>query len=146
MSSKKYLARFLTTLCALFFICGQVWAQNIPLTVARSYYLSTSGNDKNPGTISAPFKTITKVNGIRFKAGDALYFKSGHIFKGTLTITAGSLGNKNRPIVIASYGMGKATINGDSVRAISLYKTAYVTIKNLKLTGLGRKTGNREMV
>ncbi len=144
MSSKKYLARFLTTLCALFFICGQVWAQNIPLTVARSYYLSTSGNDKNPGTISAPFKTITKVNGIRFKAGDALYFKSGHIFKGTLTITAGSLGNKNRPIVIASYGMGKATINGDSVRAISLYKTAYVTIKNLKLTGLGRKTGNRE--
>ncbi len=55
-----------------------------------------------------------------------------------------SAGDKSHPIVIASYGNGKAIISADSMRAVSLYKTGYIIVKNIKLSGLGRKTGNRE--
>ncbi len=110
----------------------------------RAWYISIKGNDNNPGTIAAPFKTIKKVNGLHLSPGDAVYFKAGETFKGTLTISLGSAGSQNYPIVISSYGNGKAIISADSARAISVYKTSYVTIKNLKMVGLGRKTGNHE--
>ena len=46
--------------------------------------------------------------------------------------------------MFSSYGKEVAIINADSVRAISVYKTSHVFITDLKLQGLGRKTGNRE--
>lgn len=93
--------------------------------------------------MAAPFKTIRKINGIHLNAGDAVYFKSGQVFSGTIKL-GNIAGSKAKQIVLSSYGAGKAVINGDSVTAISLYKARFVTIRNLKLTGLGRKTGNRQ--
>ncbi len=43
---------------------------------ATTYYVSTTGNNSNPGTSSQPFRTIEK--GVRsISAGDTLYVKSG---------------------------------------------------------------------
>jgi hypothetical protein len=45
--------------------CGQA--------LATSYYVSPAGSDTNPGTSTAPWQTIAKVNQASFFAGDQLY-------------------------------------------------------------------------
>jgi len=124
----------------MIFVAVQTRGQN----ANRSYYVSLGGNDDGPGTQASPFKTIRKINNLRLRAGDRVYFKGGEIFKGTLTVLPGAKGDKHAPLLITSYGNGNATIRADSLRGISLFKAQYVMIKNLKLEGLGRKAGNRE--
>jgi hypothetical protein len=142
-SFKIYLATGCVVLCSLISFYQQSIAG--PRTGAyHQYFVSVTGNDNNPGTRISPFKTIKKINRLHLTTGDAVYFKSGETFTGTLIISGVNTGNRSNPIVIASYGKGRATISADSLRAVSLYKTSYVTIKNLKLVGSGRKTGNRE--
>jgi hypothetical protein len=143
MRSKKYLFICCIIFFAAFFISLQVVAKQ-KIQLNNTYYVSPSGNDDNAGSITAPFKTIAKVNSLNLKPGDALYFKAGEVFNGTINIGLANTGNINHPIIISSYGKGKAVINADSVSAIHLYMVRYIMIKNLKLTGLGRKNGNRE--
>ena len=140
---KKYLPGSLAALFAIFFIGTNCIAQQKKADYTK-YYVSNSGNDKNPGTISAPFKSIKKINSLRIRPGTIVYFKAGEIFKGTLIIRVDQAGASDQWIGFSSYGGGKATLNADSGRAISIYKSANVMVRNLKLTGLGRKTGNRE--
>ncbi len=142
MIYKVYLAIWVFFCCA---IC--VFSQSIAqtkITGNRAYYVSNSGNDSGGGTKESPYKTIAKINTIKLNPGDGVFFKAGETFKGTLAIGAESHGSWQASINISSYGKGKAIIDGDSVRAISLYKTKYILIENIKLIGLGRKTGNRE--
>lgn len=48
-----------------------------PLSVnGNTYYVSPTGNDNNAGTITAPFKTIGKLNNI-LVAGDVAYIRGG---------------------------------------------------------------------
>jgi hypothetical protein len=109
----------------------------------RAYYVSAAGNDASRGTLTAPFKTIGKVNTISLHPGDAVYFKAGDVFKGTLVISD-TKGSKAHPVIIGSYGKGRAIISADSVGAVRIYQTQFIRIRHLKLAGLGRKTGNRE--
>jgi hypothetical protein len=70
------------------------------------YYLdATSGNDANDGRSSVtPWKTIAKVNGYTFSAGDRIFFKRGEIWRESLTVpgdhlTFGAYGTGNKPII-----------------------------------------------
>ncbi|HXD08500.1 MAG TPA: hypothetical protein VN653_00455, partial [Anaerolineales bacterium] len=38
----------------------------------NSYYVATTGNDANPGTVSAPFKTFARAGSV-LQPGSALY-------------------------------------------------------------------------
>jgi hypothetical protein len=143
MNFKNWLLRCSAVLCTVFFICEKCAAQAEKI-ITQHYYVANSGDDNNPGTRWAPFKTIQKINSLSLKPGAAVYFKAGEVFKGTLVIGANKAGSKTRPVAISSYGKGMATISSDSLRAISVYKTSHIVIINLKLKGLGRKTGNRE--
>jgi hypothetical protein len=110
-------------------------------THSRSYYVSASGNDANPGTRPAPFKTIGKINSLSLSAGDTVYFRSGEVFNGSLLITNGD-GSLSKPIVFTSYGSKYATIDGKDSVGINIYKGNYIKIQRLALVGSGRKTGN----
>ncbi|MGZ3873490.1 MAG: right-handed parallel beta-helix repeat-containing protein [Mucilaginibacter sp.] len=107
------------------------------------YYVSVRGNDANEGTKAFPFKTINKINSLVIKAGDKIFFEGGQTFIGSLKM-ADVAGDKLHPVVISSYGPGRAVINADSTTAIVLAKTKYINIFNLHLKGAGRKNGNRE--
>ena len=82
---------------------------------ATNYYFSTvSGDDsrtpaqaQNPST---PWKTISKLNAYfsALKPGDAVLFKRGETFYGSMTITKS--GAANSPIVIAAYGSGNKPV------------------------------------
>lgn len=80
---------------------------------ATTYYVdATAGNDANTGTtITAPWKTIAKVNATKFMAGDFILFKSGCTWQEQLTVQ--SSGNADNPITFGAYSTGaKPVISG----------------------------------
>jgi len=109
---------------------------------AHTYYVSNDGYDENAGTKAKPFKSIDKVNTLHLLAGDTVYFISGQIFKGTLSLVQGIEGSSKKPVIVASYGKGSAMIDAKDSTAIKVYKASYLKIQNLKLIGSGRKDGN----
>lgn len=105
----------------------------------RFYYVSKTGNDKNSGSKTKPFKTIARVNKLTALPGDAVYFNGGETFNGTLSITL--RGTKAKPVVLSSYGKGRAVINGGNKHAMLLGGN-YFRLHNINAKGAGRKTGN----
>src|SRR5690606_7028021 len=98
---------------------------------AANYYFSqVSGNDsrtsqeaQNPNT---PWKSIDKLNAVfnTLQPGDAIYFKRGETFFGTIHINkSGTAGN---PIKIGAYGSGPKPVI-----------TSLVAISNWKSVGAG---------
>ncbi len=82
---------------------------------AKDYYLSNSGNDKSKGT--SPDKsiaTIERLNTIKLKPGDRVFFKSGDTFTGTIYITQS--GKEGRPVLFSSYGEGEKPVISGSVK------------------------------
>lgn len=108
-------------------------------TLLSTYYVSTTGSDSAAGTSTATaWKTIGKVNSIAFKAGDQILFKGGSTFTGMIYLDALDKGTTSAPIVVGSYGTGRATINGGSGSAFYGYNTAGFSLKNLNFKGSGR--------
>jgi hypothetical protein len=107
-----------------------------------TYYIDAqSGNDANPGTQKNPFKSIERVNSLKLQAGNSVFFAGGQTFAGTLRLK-GLTGKKEQPIVIGSFGNGRAILNGGSGNAIQAESCSYLLVKNLVVTGNGRLTGN----
>ena len=80
---------------------------------ASTYYVdATGGNDANSGTsVDAAWKTIAKVNGATFAAGDQILFKRGEVWRESLVPP--SSGASGAPIVFDAYGTGEApTLTG----------------------------------
>ncbi len=122
-----------STLSILLFYCT---ADNSKST----FYVNVkTGNDRYPGTIKKPLKTISELNKrIQIRPGN-IYFAGGDSFEGTLLLnnvkTADSL-------IISSYGVGRAEIDGGDNEAIRIDSGKFICIKNLYLSGSGRKDGN----
>ncbi len=71
----------------------------------RRYYLdSHHGDDKSPGTMEAPWRTLAKIDRCAFQPGDSVFFARGSDFKGGFVIA--SSGTIKKPIVFSSYGVG----------------------------------------
>lgn len=68
-----------------------------------SYYVDVvSGNDNNPGTLEAPWKSLKKASVAPLKAGDALLLKCGSIWRDSLEITSATA--KEGGFLISGYG------------------------------------------
>jgi hypothetical protein len=107
------------------------------------YYVSPSGNDAYSGTsTSSPWKTITKVNSRNFN-GDTILFLGGSTFYGQLYFTTTDIGTSSKPIVIGSYGTGKAKISSDTLSGLLIYNAAGFVVKDLVFTGGSRLTNKR---
>lgn len=140
MNFNKYITCYFLASFAVFLINTPVFADHPP--GSRVYYVSLSGNDKNPGTKAAPFRTIGKVNALRLMAGDTVYFKSGQTFNGSLLLIQGINGTLNKPVVITSSGNVHAIINAKDSVGIEVDKGTHVKLLHLSVLGSGRKTGN----
>ncbi len=110
----------------------------------HSYFLSSSGNDGDKGSKAHPWRTINRLNAVRLHPGDTVFLQAGQTFEGSLDIKAASSGTREHPVVITSYGKGKAVINSGDRYAIGLYQAKYISITDLQLAGSGRKNGNKE--
>ena len=81
-----------------------------------TYYVdATNGDDLNGGlSQSTAWKTIAKVNSLKFQSGDYILFKRGDIWREQLTIP--SSGTPDYPITFGGYGRGhKPAINAANV-------------------------------
>jgi len=76
---------------------------------AKEYYVSTAGNDQNPGTLSNPFRTINKGVSI-LKPGDILYVRTGTYVE---EIYNGQSGTEKSPITIMAYPGESPIIDGE---------------------------------
>ena len=104
----------------------------------KTYYLSPSGNDGNSGLlITSAWKTISKINTINFQPGDKILFEGNQIFTGTIDLDASDIGNASNPIIISSYGNGKATINSGTARGLHGYNVQGIEVRSLVFIGNG---------
>ncbi len=111
---------------------------------ATDFYVTSSGNDTNPGTGERPWATIRVVNDHRFGPGDRLFFEGGATFKGELRLGRDDSGAEGQPVIVTSYGHGRATLTGGTGRAISCDGCRFIAFRNLDLAGDGRKSGNTD--
>lgn len=128
---------FLLFICIAFFSCNEH-----SKTEGNQYYLSASGNDGGKGTKDDPWKTLAHINSIGLQPGDAVFLNGGDTFTGLLIIDSADKGVADAPVIINSYGNGKAIISGTDSIALAINYTSNVLVKNLILTGCGRKDGN----
>jgi len=127
-------------LCGRAFVCAVfVWLCALS-AFPTDYYVSPSGDDNSAGTALDPWRTIDRVNKNSYSAGDRIFFESGTIFTGTLTFTNSSAGTPSSPILVTSYGTGRATISAGSGPGIFVYNTAGFFITNLNVVGASGNT------
>ena len=107
-----------------------------------AFYFSENGDDTNEGSAAHPLKTIAFLNKMDLHAGDTLCLKGGESFNGTIIFDSIVSGSQEKPVIVTSYGNGKAIINAGDSSAISLYQANNLIFKNLTLVGSGRKKGN----
>ena len=107
--------------------------------LATNYYISATGNNLNDGSMNAPWRTIGKVNGQSFQPGDHVYFEGGSTFLGTIHLNMDDQGTSENPIVISSYGSGKATIQSPTMFDDGIYisNTSGIVIQSLIISGQG---------
>lgn len=78
---------------------------------AADYYVSPTGNDDHPGTLSQPFKTI-KGNFWRLKAGDNMILRGGVYEGDRIYLGTSQSGTASSPITFKAYQNEKPVLNG----------------------------------
>lgn len=111
---------------------------------ASIYYIDAStGNDANTGlTQKNAWKTLDKANNFTFMAGDRILLKGGITFVGSLKLKS-LQGKRVFPVIISSYGSGRAIISSGDSAAINSISCEYLMVKNLICNGSGRLNGNK---
>jgi len=104
---------------------------NAPTTLTgNSYYVSTTGNDANPGTVSAPFKTFAKASSV-LQAGSTLYIYAG-VYNERLKIS--NSGTSTAGISVKAYnGLVIIDMNNSAASGIEL-SGSYITVSGLEVT------------
>ncbi|WP_165390728.1 right-handed parallel beta-helix repeat-containing protein [Pseudoduganella lutea] len=104
---------------------------------AAGYYLdSAAGSDDNPGTRERPWKSIERANRAVLKPGEGLYFARGRSWAGALRVAQS--GTERQPIVVSSYGKGRAPRLSNPFHAWSMGRVievfgSHVVVENLYL-------------
>jgi parallel beta-helix repeat protein len=100
---------------------------------AATYYVATSGNDANPGTIAAPFKTVSKA-ALVVVPGDVVNVRGGVYYE---RVRIPSKGTASARIVFQSYPGETAVIDGANVAAdkatVHLTETEFVDFSGFEV-------------
>ncbi len=116
-------------------------AKDGPVLVTDYYLDNQYGNDRNRGTLRKPIKTITELNVRLASQPGNIFFAAGQTFEGTLVLT-GVHGTDSLPVLITSFGEGRATVNGGDYESFRIKDCENIRISDLDLRGSGRKEGN----
>lgn len=143
------------TICAIGIILavGALFA-DVNIQSARAgeatYYVSTTGNDRNPGTIAAPWRSIQKAANT-VVPGDTVYIRGG-VYREKVSIPTS--GNSNGgSITFQSYPGEKAVLDGSGLSVssgtdamIKLEDKSYVTIKDLEIRNYKTSKKNKTAI
>jgi hypothetical protein len=110
-----------------------------PSLAAADYFVRPKGDDEAKGDSSnAAWRTIERVNRARFQPGDRLLFEAGAAFAGNVLLSAEDAGTSNAPVIVGSFGEGRATILAGQQTGITIENAGGVAIENLIVAGAGR--------
>src|SRR5206468_1324973 len=118
-------------------VCALVlWA---PLSVqAVTYYVSSQGNDAWSGTSqSQPWRTIGRVNQQNLNPGDQVLFQAKQTFSGSLYLAPEDTGTLASPVVMGSYGDGRALLSSGTQKGLFAYNVNGLTVRDLNFVGAG---------
>lgn len=106
---------------------------------AVEYFIRNIGNDSAPGlNTNSAWRTIERINNTHLHPGDRVLFEGGETFSGNLRLTAEDAGTSTEPVMIGSFGSGRATILAGSSTGITVENAGGIVIKDLVVTGAGR--------
>jgi hypothetical protein len=106
------------------------------LAEERTYYLDPSGSDDADGlSPNSAWRSLERANSAVFAPGTNVLLRGGAQFTGTLHLDADDAGAALSPVVIGSYGEGRATITGQAAPAVYVHNTAGVEVRDLVVTG-----------
>jgi hypothetical protein len=109
--------------------------------LTATYYISPSGNDSHSGTSAqTPWRTVNKVNGVDLNPGDRVLFEAGYDYPGNLLLTAEDAGTPTQPVIIGSYGSGRARIRAGNGSGVTVKDAGGIEVKNLIVIGDDYKT------
>src|SRR5690606_32081939 len=104
----------------------------------HTYYISPSGNDSSSGnTPEEAWESIAKINSMEIVPGSQILFEGGKTFTGSINLTNEDANYGDNPVLISSYGNGRATILAGTGIGIYAYNTGGITIDNLIIAGSG---------
>ncbi len=97
---------------------------------SKTFYVSTTGDDKNNGDINHPFKTLQKAINL-VKPGDKVYIREGiYPLKGEFT----GNGTKEKPIVFQAYPNEKVIFKGKRKKEDKFWIVgSYQILKNFEI-------------
>lgn len=105
-------------------------------TFAANYYVDPSSTGTNAGTLSNPWKSLSDISWTNIVAGDAILFKRGQKFQGTLTI--GKSGTASARITLGAYGSGANPLFWGTGATISqvfnVNNRNYITFQDLTIS------------
>lgn len=113
------------------------------LSYSGTYYVSTNGNDGNPGSLTSPFRTIKFALG-RLIAGDTLLIRGGtyseklESHNGTNFPSGNSWEN---PVLISAFSGEAVTLAGKISIGIETPTTQYVIFDGIIIDATGQDTG-----
>ena len=103
-----------------------------------TYYVSPDGDDQAAGTSpDAPLRTLAAASGLALGPGDRVLLEGGATHDGPLRLDADDVGTPARPILVGSYGRGRAVIDGGAGPAVQVIDTGGVEVVGLVLVGDG---------
>lgn len=102
---------------------------------AKDYYVSPKGDDLNPGTASMMWRSPARVNAANLEPGDRVLFEAGGRFDGNLVLDERIKADPQRPIIIGSYGRGRAVIHAGLGTGILIRNLGGVVIRDLVVVG-----------
>jgi hypothetical protein len=127
----------------LIFLSVLILLQNVGKAQPRTIFLSSSGNDSNDGlTIKSAWKTLNKINSVDFKQGDSIKLEGGSIFNGTIKFNSNDNGSPEHPLILTSFGKGKAIVNAGKGEAIFAVNSSNIKITSIEFKGDGVNYNN----
>lgn len=102
----------------------------------RTFYVSATGSDTANGlSPTTAWRSLDRASRAVLAPGDRLLLQGGARFPGMLHLDAADAGDPLRPVVIGSYGTGRASITAAGTTGIFVHATAGVVVQDLVLRG-----------
>src|SRR4051812_4996257 len=107
-------------------------------SAATTYYVGSNGDDTAPGTSAEqPWRTPARVKSVDLAPGDRVLFQGGAAFSGGVELDAGDAGTESAPVIVGSYGDGRATLRPGNQPGGYAEDMGGLVVRDLRLEGPG---------
>jgi hypothetical protein len=117
-----------------------LWCMGLAATLAADYHFDAErGHDALDGSRAHPWRSIAKANSVSLRPGDQLLFHGGQTFVGNLLLEADDAGTSDRPVIVGSYGHGRARIDAGLGYGVLVRNAGGIEVRDLICVGADRR-------